>query len=416
METTASNVRAGLAAFGGWLSKKRSPLFWRVLLSGILLCAWQFLAVIVLSGRGGHPYWWAWAEDLGSIADAPWQVVAGLSVALAGALLVPWALPAARIGPPGGRRTWFAVAALVMLVPQLWIGAKWLGAPALAPAERTLAGRPEAPMLWIIAESADAGLHLPRVDARRHDYYSVSYSLSVPSGPLGGVWAQICGGQLDAAGAGAGHRCLVDDGWSIVHGHSAPRIDALLASTGADVIGGRALSGRHAGGRDVPDAALLLEATNLPNAATMHESTSVATATPASRRHVLVLAAGTGGPLGDVFASDAAMDAAIATWLDRGGIALVTANRPRRREGWNALPARLYGVDQINLSPSLSRLQTSLGKAGPGRLMGGLRRGTLYDVGCTAWELAGFGCQRVGHGVSLSRESSITLGLFRSDG
>ncbi len=374
--------------------KKPSPLFWRALLTGLLLGWWHFIATILLSGRGEwHPYWRAYPEDLASVVDVSWQAAAGLSISLAGACSFPWVLPSKRLGPPGGWRTWLAIGALLMLVPQLSLGAsKWLGAPALAPAEPTVAEYPTRPMLWIIVESADAGLHLPKVDARRHDYYGVLYSLSVPSGPVAGVWAQICGDQLDAAWSGAQRRCLVDGRWHIIHGRSdSRRLSALLASTGAKVVGGEGFKGYSQGD---PDAALLAQAKRLSETG--------------PERHVLVLA----GDTGDVTASDAAIDAAIGEWLGRGGVALVTANRPRRHEGWRVLPARLYGVRHLDL-PSSWDVALQLGKAAPGRLMGGLRSGTLYDVGCTAWELAGFGCRRVGHGISLTREPSITLGLVR---
>ncbi len=379
------------------------------MLAVVLLGWWHFLAMFLLSGRGWHPYWWAYVEDIASVAGTSWPVAAGLSVALAVALLVPFAPPSHRVGPPSGWRTWLAVFSLAILVPQVWIGAIWLGSPTLVPAERTLAGHPTRPVLWIIAGSADVGLHLPKVDARRHDYYSVSYSLSIPSGPMAGAWAQICGDQLDAAGSGARHRCLVDDGWRIVHGRGrSQRINALLASTGADVVGSETFD---ASSGEVADAELLLKAASFARDLDGAGDNAVATDTSNPiRRNVLVL---TGNTSGDTSANDAAMDAAIGEWLDRGGIALVTTNRPRRHEGWKALPARLYGVERLNL-PSNSDVAVLLGKAGPGRLMGGWRRGTLYDVGCTAWELAGFGCRRVGHGISLTRERSITLDLFRS--
>ena len=186
-------------------------------------------------------------------------------------------------------------------------------------------------------------------------------------------------------------RCLVGEGWRAIHGRDSPRLSELLASTGSEVIAGDHFREESAPGT-VPDSALLQAALTLDE----------------SKRHALVLA--DGAP-----ESDAAIDAAIGEWLERGGIALVTANRARPHQGWDLLPVRLYGVAELAL-PAARDAAVRYGKAAPGRLMGGLPEGTLYDAGCTAWELAGFGCQGVGHGVSLTQSRSSTRAAFRSAG
>ena len=387
----------------------RALLLWRGAATVLLVCWWQVLAATVLSDRGWHPYWWFYLDDLAGAAQASWQEIAVLAAALAGALLIPWVLPASRLGSSRGWRGWAIVCAItIILAPQpWWIGATWLRAATLDPATPTSTGRPTRPFLWIIAESADVGLHLPRVDRRGHDYYSVRYTSSVPPGAAAGVWAQVCGAQLDSRWSPAPHRCLVDAHWRIVHGRpgssSFDSFDELLASTGAQVVRRPAGAGGAAGEDDlVPDASLF----------------SAALAPDKLRPHVLVLTSGTkphGNTTASVAASDAAMDQAIDRWLDRNGrngVVLVTGNRPRQRSGWNALPARLYGVAELAL-PREANVALTIGRSAPGRLMGGLRNGTLYDLGCTAWDLAGFVCDGVGHGVSLTRDSSKTLGMFR---
>lgn len=397
--TNANSAADRGRAVVAWLSRPRSAVFWRALLTGLFAYWWLRFATYVLTGQGWHPRWWTHFDDLASIAHAPWHVAATLAVALVAALVGPWALPASGIAPPGGWRTWLAIGVFVVLVPLHMASVDLFGRPVLE-ADATVAGRPTRPFLWIIAEFADAGLHLPRVDARRHDYYGVLYTASVPPGQAGGVWAQICGDVLDARWTGAQHRCLVDDRWRVVHGHrDSPRLDGLLASTGAEVTGGDQFgSADEDGSGTVADAALLRRAL-VPDKL---------------RHHVLVLA-GVAHPPFDprqVAASDAAMDASIGEWLDRGGVALVTASRPRPHHGWKVLPARLYGVRDLVL-PTDRDVAVQLGKAGPGRLMGGLPNASPYDAGCTAWELAGFGCSRLGYGTAVTREFSKTTGVFR---
>ena len=384
----ATGERAAATGFRHWLSTRSPAICWRVALAAVLVGWWHVLATAALLG-GWNAHWWAWRHDVDLLRDAPWQLVAWIVVGLGAALLGPWALPRRVFRPLVGARAWLAAIFLVCLLPQLWMTVGWLLTRVFTPVDPTLAGRPTQPVLWIVVESADVGVHLPKVDARRHDYFSVVHDPTILRGRVAGVWAQICGSDLDAAWSGTTRRCLVDEGWRVIHGRDSPRLSALLASTGAEVAGGRHFGGQAPAGT-VPDAVLL----------------QAAAAADESRPHALVLAGGAA-------ASDAAMDAAIGEWLDRGGIALVTTNRARPHRGWDLLPVRLYGVGELAL-PAEWDLAQRFGRAAPGRLMGGLSRGSLYDAGCTAWELAGFGCRGVGYGIALTRDVSTTWISFRS--
>lgn len=360
------------------------------------VCWWLVLATYALTGRAYHLYWWAYLEGFDSVLATSWQLGVALAVALGVAVAWPWALPTAGLAPPRGWRTWAATALLVLAIPQTTqTVAAWVRHPGLAPSPQTVAGLPDRPMLWIIVNTGDVGVGLPKLDVRRHDYWSVRYSSGVAVGAAAGVWAQICGDRIDTWWTGARHRCLVDDGWRVIHGRrDAARLNALLASTGAEVR-----DGNDFGGTTRVDDAAVLDAALAP-----HET----------KPHVLALADDVGRPaeVRNVAAADAAMDAAVNRWLERGGVVLVTADRPRPWSGWQALPARLYGVPALALPVRVNEA-LEFGKTAPGRLMGGLPYMSLYDLGCTAWDLAGFGCTRVGFGVAITRQRSMTLYPFR---
>lgn len=401
MDSSSTRAAVGATAFTRWLRGRQRAVGWRLALMAISVCWWLVLATYLLSDRPWHPYWWTYLEDVAVVARAVPEISATLFGVLAAAIFWPWVLPANGLAPPPGWRSWVAGAALVCLVPQAGLALFWYSMPTLEPARTTVAGQPTRPVLWIIAESADVGVHLPRVDARRHDYFGVVAAWGVPPGAVAGVWAQICGLQLDAFWAGPPSACLIDRHWRVIFGQTGRgELKDLLASTNALVIGGEDFPAHiPRDGERVGDAELM-QAALMPHKL---------------RHHVLVLTGDTSYPVDrdDQVASDAAMGAAIGEWLDRGGVALVTANRPRPLDGWRALPVRLFGVDRIAL-PEQRNEALELGKAAPGRLMGGLPTGSLYDTGCTAWSLAGFGCRRLGHGVSLTHDRSKTLGPFRS--
>ncbi|MCY4012170.1 MAG: hypothetical protein OXG82_05575 [Gammaproteobacteria bacterium] len=373
-----------------------ADLWWRLALVGVSFSWWLVLATFALTGRLYHRDWWAYLEGFDSVFDESWQLGVLLAAVLAVALAWPWTLPRSGLAPPRGWRTWTAVALVVVAVPQTAQTAAWLRHPVLQPSPGTVAGRPDRPMLWIIVSTGDVGVGLPKLDVRRHDYWSVRYSPSVAVGSAPGIWAQICGDRLDAWWSGARHRCLVDEGWRVIHGRrDATWLNALLASTGAEVTGGDVFPGTSR-----VDDATLMEAAAQPHKL---------------RHHVLVLADGVrpSARARDVAAADATMDAAVRDWVERGGAVLVTADHPRPRSGWQALPARLYGIPELALPVRVNEA-LALGKTAPGRLMGGLPYMSLYDVGCTAWDLAGFRCARVGYGVAITRQRSRTLYPFRS--
>ena len=390
-------------ARGAWslvsrrLAARRHGWGWRLALTAFSGCWWLFLATFLVADPPSHPYWWIHVEDIIEACRSAPRALALLSGSFAAAVLWPWALPTVDFAPPPGWRSWIAGGALACLLPQLGHAALWFAkVPSLEPAANTVAAQPDRPVLWIIASSADVGVHLPRLDARRHDYFSVRETPGVLPGVAAGVWAQVCGRQLHGRWSGTGSRCLVDSDWRVLLGQPGRGLARLLASTGAAVTGPDELP-RSSPGRDEHRDAELLRIGLVPDKL---------------RHHVLVL---TAEPLDrdDVLASDAAMDAAISEWLDRGGVALVTADRPRRWAGWRALPVRLYGVDRLALPVHRNRA-LAIGKSAPGRLMGGLPDGSLFDAGCTAWALAGFGCRRLGHGIALTHDQSSTLAQFRA--
>ena len=379
-----------------WLAARRLGWGWRLALTALSGCWWLFLATFFVADPPSHPYWWIHVEDILDACRAAPRTLAVLSGLLAVAVLWPWALPTVDFKPPPGWRSWIAGGALACALPQLGHAAVWFANVAPLEPAATVAGQPDRPVLWIVASSADVGVHLPRLDTRPHDYFSVRDTAGVLPGVAAGVWAQVCGRQLHGRWSGTGSHCLVDRDWRVLLGQPGRGLARLLASTGAAVTGAGEFPRLSPGRADHRDAELLRTALALDKL----------------RPHVLVLTAEP-QDRDDVLASDAAIDAVVGEWLDRGGIALVTADRPRGWAGWRALPVRLYGVDRLAL-PVRRNKALEFGKSSPGRLMGGLPNGSLYDAGCTAWALTAFGCRRLGHGISLTHDRSRTLGAFRA--
>ena len=388
-----------------------SKLIWRGLLSAVSLAWWHVATIRIVSGDWWHPDWTSYVTDVINIVDAiPTRGAAVLLLAFVAAAW-PWVLggwaPTGRNAPvPGGsgrtywRTAWswervVIAAVLVATVPQPWLVREHLRLPPVAAGGAEGVGAPDRPLLWVIVESGDAGAHMPRLWGRPNTYYEVDYRLgAVYGGSIAGVWAQICGEQLLMAP----HPCLVTDQWRIVYGQSGWNyFSSRLATTGAAVFAGEDFSAAiPRGDWGVPDWAVLAQALE-PHL---------------SRPHVLALTGDThetaaGAATGETWAAtDRLVDDAVATWLARGGVALVTADHPRRPGGLDVIPARLYGLDAVR--PPTYRHHGVAQVYLPGT------PSSVFDLGCTAWWLAGWGCDRLGHGVSLAAQASETAAPFRS--
>ena len=372
-----------------------SKNLWRGLLSAVSLAWWHVGTIRVVSGDWWHPDWWSYVADLANVVDAMPQ--RGAAVVMLGITAAAWPWVIGRWSRRWSWERWLIAAVLVATAPQPWLVAQHLQLPPVHAKGAEGVGVPDRPLLWVIVESGDAGAYMRRLWERPSDGFEVDYTLgAVYGGSIAGVWAQICGEQLLVAP----HRCLVDESWRIVYGQSGWRyFDERLALTGATVFAGEDFSDTIPRGRwGVPDWAVLSQALE-PHM---------------SRPHVLALTGDThetadGLATADTWAeTDRLVDAAVETWLDRGGVALVTADHPRRPGGSPYIRARLYGLDGIR-SPTYRMHGVALvlyPRSGA--------PSSLFDLGCTAWWLAGWGCDRLGHGISLAAQASETGAPFRT--